>query len=178
MHPDLPEPPRPLSESYWVLPGKFLAGEYPGVQNKSRTRYRIGALLQAGLDTFIDLTHPGELEPYEHILLDEAKIYGIQTVYYRFPTGDYGLPTTEQMRLTLGTIDNAIREGRKIYLHCWGGIGRTGTTVGCYLVHQGMSGKQALRQLDKWWQAVPKSIHFKRSPETDAQVEFILDWKD
>ena len=28
-------------------------------------------------------------------------------------------------------------DGRKVYVHCWGGVGRTGTVVGCYLVRQG-----------------------------------------
>jgi hypothetical protein len=69
-----------------------------------------------------------------------------------------------------------LQAGRKIYLHCWGGIGRTGTTVGCYLVRQGKSGAEALEQLAAWWRNVPKSRYFPRSPETDAQMDFVLHW--
>lgn len=31
-----------------------------------------------------------------------------------------------------------------VYLHCWGGIGRTGTIVGCWLARNGFPGKAAL----------------------------------
>jgi len=78
----------------------------------------------------------------------------------------------------LDTLDASLAAGRKVYLHCFGGIGRTGTAVGCYLVRHGKTGEQALSQLAEWWQAVPKHTRFPRSPEIDAQVQFILDWKD
>jgi hypothetical protein len=64
--------PRPLPNSYWVLPGRFLAGEYPAAYTAALTRRRLGALLEAGLDTFVDLTSEGELEPYRPTLLEEA----------------------------------------------------------------------------------------------------------
>ena len=32
-------------------------------------------------------------------------------------------------------------------MHCWGGVGRTGTTVGCWLVRHGRSGTEALAEL-------------------------------
>jgi hypothetical protein len=76
----------------------------------------------------------------------------------------------------LSAIDSALAEGRNIYVHCWGGIGRTGTTVGCYLVRQGLTGEQALAQLAGLWKDVPKSSYFPRSPETDRQVKFVLNW--
>ena len=31
-----------------------------------------------------------------------------------------------------------------MYLHCWGGVGRTGTVVGCWLVRHGRTGDEAL----------------------------------
>ena len=78
----------------------------------------------------------------------------------------------------LDTIDMSLQEGHKIYLHCWGGIGRTGTTVGCYLVRRGKTGEEALRQLAEWWQKVPKSQYHPRSPETHEQAEFIRTWAE
>ena len=66
------EPSRPLLESYWVLPGQLLAGEYPGQSNREITRKRIDALIQAGFDMFVDLTKPNEVLPYAELLLEEA----------------------------------------------------------------------------------------------------------
>lgn len=171
------EPKRPISESYWVEPGRFLAGEYPGQYTTESTRQRIDALLEAGFDTFIDLTRPNETIPYYRILLEESKIYEVNVNRHNFPIGDFGLPTPEAMTSILNTIDEALQNGRKVYLHCWGGIGRTGTTVGCYLVRRGRSGKEALKQLADWWRTVPKSQIHQRSPETYEQAQFILNWE-
>jgi hypothetical protein len=168
---------RPITESYWVEPGRFLAGEYPGKFTPESTRKRIDALLEAGFNTFIDLTKENETIPYLHTLLEQAKIYGVEDVLrHNFPIGDFGLPTPEIMMTILNTVDQSLQEGRKIYLHCWGGIGRTGTTVGCYLVRHGKTGKEALRQLAEWWKTVPKSQIHVHSPETGAQADFVLHW--
>lgn len=170
------EPKRPISESYWVEPDRLLAGEYPGHYTTESTRQRIDALLEAGFDTFIDLTKPNETVPYFRILSEESKLHETEVVHHSFPIGDFGLPTPETMTSILDTIDMALHNGRKIYLHCWGGIGRTGTTVGCYLVRRGRTGEEALRQLAEWWQTVPKSQIHQRSPETFEQVQFIRNW--
>lgn len=170
---------RPIPESYWVEPGYFLAGEYPGHPLINHTESRLIAFLQAGFDTFINLTQEGELEPYQPLLAKLSnEYYGKKIACLRFPIGDYGLPADVEMKIILNTIDAELQTGHKIYLHCWGGVGRTGTVVGCYLVHRGSTGEQALHLLENLWQAVPKQIHFPRSPETDAQVQFVLNWKD
>ena len=169
---------RPLPESYWVIPGRLLAGEYPGEPDEEITRKRIDALIEAGFDLFIDLTKPNETWPYLDILRAEVKIYEVEATHVRFPIGDFGLPTPQQMNSILDTIDKTLQEGRKIYLHCWGGIGRTGTTVGCYLVRKGKTGEEALGQLSAWWRGVPKSRYHLHSPETLEQMEFIRTWAE
>ena len=169
---------RPIPESYWVLPGRLLAGEYPGHYDEVATRRRIDSLLEAGFDLFIDLTMPHENMPYDGILGAEADAYEVAAAHLRFAIGDFGLPTTAQMNSILDAIDDGLRSGRKIYLHCWGGIGRTGTTVGCYLVRQGRTGTEALEQLAAWWRSVPKSIYHPHSPETAKQTEFVRHWAE
>ena len=171
------ESQRPIAESYWVEPDRLLAGEYPGHFDYESTRQRIDALLEAGFDTFIDLTQPNETVPYLRVLLEESELHQVRVDRYNFPIGDFGLPTPETMRSILDTIGAALQSGRKIYLHCWGGIGRTGTTVGCYLVRHGKTGQDALHQLAEWWQTVPKSRIHQRSPETYEQAQFILNWE-
>lgn len=167
---------RPILESYWVLPGQLLAGEYPALYEEEATRKRMDALIESGFDTFIDLTKPDEMLPYLSILLEQASAYEAEVTHLRFPIGDFGLPTTEQMNSILNAIDECLQTGHKIYLHCWGGIGRTGTTVGCYLVRHGMTGAEALDQISAWWRDVPKSRYHPYSPETSAQMNFIRNW--
>ena len=167
---------RPIPESYWVEPGRLLAGEYPGRYDSEQTRKRLDALIGAGFDTFIDLTRENENVPYESILHEQSQLYGKETQYYRFAIGDFGLPTPELMQTILDKIDNSLAAGRKVYVHCWGGIGRTGTTVGCYLVRRGLDGNKALSQLAEWWQDVPKSRLHPRTPETTEQAAFVRSW--
>lgn len=172
---DLPE--RPIPESYWVVPGRLLAGEYPGVYETEATRKRVDDFLQAGFNTFIDLTRPNENRSYKPVLMEEAKIYEVRIEYHNLPVGDFGVPSPANMRVILDTIDSSVGVGKKVYIHCWAGIGRTGTAIGCYLVRQGKSGHEALEQLSEWWRSVPKSRIHPHSPETDEQIRFILNWQ-
>lgn len=167
---------RRLPESYWVEPGRLLAGEYPAKFNEELTRKRLDALIEAGFDTFIDLTQSGETFPYQDILLEQSAVYDVKVTHRRFAISDFGLPTSKQMNEILDTIEEGLQGGHKIYLHCWGGIGRTGTTVGCYLVRQGKTAEEALDQLSAWWRGVPKSQVHPHSPETREQVNFIRSW--
>jgi hypothetical protein len=67
----------PYADSYWVIPAKVLAGEYPGAYGEENTRKRIQALLKCGVRTFIDLTQPGDSRyPYSALLFQEADDYG------------------------------------------------------------------------------------------------------
>jgi len=72
------------------------------------------------------------------------------------------------------TIDAALAEGNVVYVHCYGGIGRTGTVVGCYLVRHGLSGREALVEIVRLRRDTPDG--FKRSPENDWQEQMVLDW--
>jgi hypothetical protein len=172
---------RPILESYWVVPGRLLAGEYPAQFSEDGSRKRLEALVKAGFNRFIDLTQADEADealPYRERLIEIAKGHNMQVIHLRFPIGDFGLPAPEQMNSILDAIDEELQSGHKIYLHCLGGIGRTGTTVGCYLVRHGMTGTEALNQLSNWWRNVPKSRYHTRSPETAAQVDFVLHWTE
>jgi hypothetical protein len=167
----------PIPESYWVVPGYFLAGGYPFSRfDETLVRQRCTAFLEAGFNTFFDLTRAGELPAYLPSLQEEAARYGISVDYQRFNLQDKGLPVHEEMAMLLDAIDAALAAGRKVYLHCWGGIGRTGITVGCWLVRHGLTGGQALIRLNELFRTAVQSRLYSQSPETDAQVKFILDW--
>lgn len=170
---------KPISESYWVLPGQFLAGQYPALRcDKFGTSQRLTAFLNAGFDTFIDLTCEGERPPYFSILSEEAGHEGREVRHWRFSFPDFQVPSHETMVATLDAIDTALAEGHKVYLHCVGGIGRTGTTVGCHLVRHGMKPMEALHHLRELYQSAVQSLLAPRSPESNEQVKFILDWEE
>ncbi|RJP48311.1 MAG: phosphatase [Anaerolineaceae bacterium] len=168
----------PIPNSYWVIPRRFLAGEYPGGFNRERVRQRMDACLDAGLTTFINLTQPDELPSYTTVLREQAKAHSRDAQTIHLPIHDFGLPTREEMVNILNHIDEALARDHNVYLHCWGGIGRTGTTVGCYLVRHGMTGDEALAQLARWWENDPRRAYYPRTPETDEQVAFVREWHE
>ena len=79
----------------------------------------------------------------------------------------------------LDAIDDHIRDGKGIaYVHCWGGIGRTGTIIGCWLARHGYTGEAALRLLSELYQTNPKSQRRPHSPETKEQRAYIRNWQE
>ena len=62
-------------------------------------------------------------------------------VHERHSIVDMDVPRSQQQTAgILDAIDKALEDGKNVYVHCWGGIGRTGTVVGCWLVRHGMTG--------------------------------------
>ncbi len=173
----MPYHEKPIAESYWVLPGRLLAGEYPGNLLPRETVRRLQRFLQLGFDVFIDLTDPDELTPYEDVLYQEAAGQKREVHHVRFSIRDASLPTREEMKAILDCMDEALKNGHKVYTHCRAGIGRTGTVIGCYLVRSGLGNALALQRLQELYRDSAQSQWYPFSPETDAQRHFILTWQ-
>ena len=170
---------RPIERSYWVDPGHLLAGVYPGAKNPEEARSKVRRLLRAGVTFLVDLTEEGELVPYEPILREEAAAMGMSVGYHRVPIRDLTAPTPEVMTHILNTIDAALEDGHVVYVHCWGGKGRTGTVVGCYLVRHGMTGEEALETIKRLRADMPLERDRNRpSPETPEQRALVLNWSE
>jgi protein-tyrosine phosphatase len=168
----------PILESYWVEEGRFLAGEYPGGYDPNSTRLRLEVLLEAGINTFVDLTQSHELVSYENILKEMAKKHGVSTSYHRYSIRDHDVPSRETMLAILNTIDDALNIGRNVYVHCWGGVGRTGIVVGCHLVRKGYANENAITQVNKLYKTRPNNSFYPNSPESTEQIEFVLKWRE
>jgi hypothetical protein len=161
---------RPIANSYWVLPGSLLAGEHPDGPEDVHVRVRVQRLLNAGIDYFVDLTEPGERADY-HMFLPP------QVGYLRSAIADASVPGhVAQMQDIQARIHGALTRGRRVYVHCRAGIGRTGLTVGCYLAEQGLKGPAALKALNRLWQQSERSVSWRRVPQTPEQRRYILRW--
>ncbi|MEN3339934.1 MAG: hypothetical protein V7647_3610 [Acidobacteriota bacterium] len=80
----------------------------------------------------------------------------------------------ELMTRILETIRDETAAGHPVYVHCWGGIGRAGTVVGCWLVESGMTGSEAIDRIAALRANTPDKL--ARSPETDEQRRYICGW--
>jgi protein-tyrosine phosphatase len=97
--------------------------------------------------------------------------------YLRRAIPDMGVPSPAGMRATLDAIYEAIGAGDPLYVHCWGGIGRTGTVVGCLLREQGFTVTEALDLIARKWRVMEKRNRHPNSPETPGQVTYIRRWE-
>ncbi len=156
------------------------AGEYPGHQDGDQARARVLTLLDHGVSCFVDLTEVNELAPYHRYLRGLTSAGQPEPLYRRHPIPDVSVPaSTDTMTGILDAIDDALADGHQVYVHCWGGIGRTGTTVGCWLVRQGEAGQAALAQVARLFGATAKGRDGRRaSPETTAQRNWVADWAE
>lgn len=160
----------PLPNCYWVLPGKLLAGEHPGGSTPELTSTRLSRLIESGVTCFVDLTEPDEIPSYDAGL-------PVQIAYVRRPIRDHGVPPDPlHMVEILSSLRQTLRAGGAVYLHCRAGIGRTGMVAGCFLAEQGLSGSDALRELNRLWQQSGRAEDWPEVPETAAQADYVRDW--
>jgi hypothetical protein len=161
---------RPLPNTYWVIPGRLLAGEYPIGGDDADACVRLALMSEAGVDYFVDLTIEGERPAYRHLLPARSQ-------HVRSAILDTWVPdSVMQMQLILADIRAALALGRCIYVHCRAGIGRTGMVVGCYLAEELTDGKAALKQLNRLWRQSARSKSWRKVPQTAQQADYIRHW--
>jgi len=173
---------RPFPNSYWVT-DTLLAGEYPGAFDPVLAEAKVKQLLSCGISYAIDLTEPWDghgdgLKSYRPFL-PNLTMDGKPIIYCHCPIPDVSVPRSRQdMIAILDCIDFAAANGQITYIHCWGGIGRTGMVIGCYLVRHGLTGEAALDSVLSLWRTTEKSRTRPSSPETQAQREWVLKWHE
>ena len=173
MHPDPPVP-----ESYWVRPGHLLAGAHPMRVGEAAAAHvlhqRARQFLAAGITCFVDLTEVHEFAPYLPVFSAVVPAGMALPAYQRLPIRNWEIPPPLMMVRILAILDTALAEGHNVYVHCAGGIGRTGTVVGCYLVRHGMQGEVALEEVMRLRQAMPNGGDL--SPRREPQRQMVRTW--
>lgn len=170
----MPDPDPPIPDAYWVIPNRLLAGEYPGSKQPDEARIKLRRFLDTGVTFFLDLTEAGELEPYAALLQEEADVRGRTAEHRRLAVCDGSAASPALMMRILDTMDAALEAGEVVYVHCWGGHGRTGAAVGCYLVRHGLTGEEALAEVRRLHATM--ADHHIPSPERPEQVALVRDW--
>lgn len=141
--------PAPHDTCQWILPGRLLAGSFPGDRAEPWHSAKVRSLIDAGVNTFLCLQEHGELRrfmPYMAIArgMHAEKDATKALEFFHCPTPDTTVTSTESVLRGLKTIVSKLEEGSVVYVHCWGGHGRTGTMVCAFLTaFYGLSVKQA-----------------------------------
>ncbi len=170
----------PAPRTYWVVEGKFLAGAYPGAPDPHNHRARIVALWNAGVRTFINLMESDETNnagkpfaSYEDIVNELAEAAGVTAWCVRFSIRDLGVPSHYTMDAIISEIEHALLREGVTYVHCFGGVGRTGITVCSWLLAHGLTSPETVFADLTELRRADKIAGQRPAPETNVQRDFV-----
>jgi len=117
-------------------------------------------LRQQGIELLISLTE----DPPRRTWINDAGLFLLHV-----PVEDLTAPSQEQLDQTISAMQKAHQQNWGVGVHCGAGLGRTGTVLACYLVTQGLSGKNAIARIRR---LRPNSI------ENDEQERAIIEFAE
>lgn len=138
----------------WLIPGT-LAGfgllSHPEMSE-------LEALKAGGIGSLVSLTE----EPMDARAVNEA---GLR--YAHLPIPDMHAPSPTEIQQFVTLVESARKEGLATAVHCLAGLGRTGTMLAGYLVHDGQPWDRALETV---------RLHRPGSVETVAQEQAVREF--
>jgi hypothetical protein len=177
--PGTPSPER----SYWVIHPWLLAGAYPGHADVAEHAARVEAIWRAGCRTFVSLMEEDErnnagerFASYVGTVDELAARDGTRATCLRFAIRDVSAPSRDLMRSILDAIDLSLEAGKPVYVHCFGGVGRTGTVVGCWLIRHGLATPGDVLDVLVRLRRADTVRGNRRAPETADQIDRVTTW--
>lgn len=125
-----------LTNFSYVVEGKIAASGHPGwgAELGGNLAHLREEGFRAILTVFEDPLDPGMMEEF-----------GFEGLH--LPVADFGAPTLEQAEKGVDFLKRHSRSGSRVLVHCFGGYGRTGTMLACYLIDRGNSAKDAIKEV-------------------------------
>lgn len=121
-------------------------------------------------DVFV-LCTKGELALYRvPSLLTEYENHGI--IVHHHPVSDGTAPSIDILMSILREIGEAIQQGKRVLIHCFGGLGRTGVVAACLLLNldDNVTPEHAVRKVQE--------LRGTRAIQTVKQYNFIHSFRE
>ena len=153
----LQPPPRPLRTDqgmWWPVPGLLCGMDRPGVASDIELQFKL--LAAEGVRTLICV------EEQRRYPLDALRRVGLTS--HHFPIPELAPPGFGQAFRICQIVEEEVRRGRGVAVHCRGGLGRGATVLAAALVWMGISAADAIRKVRK---ERPRAI------QTRGQLEFV-----
>jgi atypical dual specificity phosphatase len=96
--------------------------------------------------------------------------------YFHLYVEDYKSPTLDDLHKTIIYIENEVKTGRKVLVHCAAGKGRTGTILAAYILKKdNLRPEETIKKIRR---LRPGSIQTKVQEETIHQYYYFLNSKE
>ncbi len=117
----------------WLIPGQLAKSFIPGNDELSVWK-------KEGIQSVVNLLE----HQYDEIVRQE-RLQGFNVLHSPIP--DMCSPTIDQLQIIVKWIDREITYGNRVLVHCFAGIGRTGTILTAYLLFKGSELEDALQKV-------------------------------
>ena len=166
------------AEQNWLVPGRVMLGRYPGSGRGQRVDAVVDALRTAGVTTFVCLQSELPVQDAGETNPPGFESYHAAAVNFDGPAPSFvhfGIPDREPagdlagLRTLVADLAARVRDGGEcLFIHCWGGKGRTGLVAACLLglLYESLGAEEALDRVQAYAETRTKPI---ASPETDPQ---------
>jgi atypical dual specificity phosphatase len=130
----------------WLMENELAGSRGP------RSREDLISLKEQGIGALVRLVESDEA------WVTEQEVNDVGLEDYNEPVRDFSAPSQAQIDRIIEYIGSHLKRGIPVGVSCNAGIGRTGVVLACYLVHKGLTAKEALELVRKKRGRIPEIL--------------------